>query len=247
MERDSNSKDPREEAEARLLQGERLATIGRMAAVLAHEIRTPLASIGGFARRVLRRTEPGDPRHEELTIIVEEVARLERLIEEVLGYSRLAVPSLTPADINAEIRRVVQSLQEEFERRNVRVEMNLSRDIPVTRVDVVQIDQAVTNLIVNAMEAMPDGGTVGISTARDGDYIEIAVSDTGCGVQAEHYDRLFSPFFTTKVTGTGLGLPVVAQVVENHHGSVRFDSDAGRGTTFRVRLPLDLVGDAGSS
>lgn len=229
-----------------MLQRERLATIGRMAAVLAHEIRTPLASIGGFARRVLRRTDPGDPRHEELVIIVEEVSRLERLIEEVLGYSRLAVPSRTPADINAEIERVVQSLEEEFERRRVRVEMNLSPHIPVTKVDVVQINQAVTNLIVNALEAMPEGGTVGISTTRDGDYLEIAVSDTGCGVPAEHYDKLFSPFFTTKVTGTGLGLPVVAQVVENHHGSVRFESDAGRGTTFRVRFPLDSVSEAGS-
>jgi signal transduction histidine kinase len=242
---DPSSGTPIGDAERRLVLGERLATIGRLAAVLAHEIRTPLTSIGGFARRVLARTPVDDPRHEELEIIVEEVERVERIIEEVLGYTRLSSPAYSPSDVNAEIVRLLAALQDEFDRRSLRLVLALSPDIPPILVDIVQISQAVTNLVVNAMEAMSGKGTLTVSTELQGAFVEIVVSDTGCGIAAEHYEKLFSPFFTTKVTGTGLGLPVVAQVVQNHYGSVTFESLAGTGTAFRVRLPVVPPKEAG--
>jgi signal transduction histidine kinase len=226
------------DAQARLLQAERLATMGRMAALLAHEIRTPLTSIGGFARRLVRSTPPDDPRRQELEIIVAEVARLERLIDEVLGFSRISRTCFQPLDLNTEISSLLSTLEDEMCRRGIALELRLDAGLPPAAADASQIRQALTNLVVNAMEAMPGGGRLTVTTLHEGGYVEIGVSDTGVGIQPEDRERMFVPFFTTKVSGTGLGLAVVSQTVENHHGSIGIESNAGSGTTFRVRLPL---------
>jgi len=229
---------PDPEAQARLLQADRLATMGRMAAMLAHEIRTPLTSIGGFARRLVRNTPPDDPRREELEIIVAEVARLERLIDEVLGFARISRTCLEPLDLNAEISALLQTLEEEIRQRGVTLGLALGTGLSPLRADASQLRQALTNLIVNALEAMPGGGRLSVSTKQDGDFVEIAVSDTGIGIPPGNHERLFAPFFTTKISGTGLGLAVVSEVVENHRGSIGLESGVGSGATFRVRLPV---------
>ena len=222
----------------RLIQAERLSTMGKMAALLAHEIRTPLVSIGGFARRLLRATPPDDSRREEMEIIVSEVARLEYLVREVLGFSRISQPVRETCDVNALVESVVTHMQESIRQNQVRTQLDLSPGLRPASMDESQMRQAIMNLVTNALDAMPSGGTLSLSTAADGDYLEIGVHDTGAGIIKEHYSKLFTPFFTTKSSGTGLGLVMVSQVVDHHRGSLRFDSRPGKGTSFHIRLPF---------
>jgi two-component system sensor histidine kinase AtoS len=166
------------------------------------------------------------------------VRRLEKLVEEVLGYSRISRPEYENADINGLLRSTVAAMQGGMEKSEIGILLELQNALPSIQVDRSQLQQAVMNLIFNAVDAMPSGGTLTISTRQDGEYVEISVADTGLGIAREHWGKLFAPFYTTKVTGTGLGLAIVSQVVENHSGAVRFESEAGRGTTFHLRLPL---------
>jgi signal transduction histidine kinase len=221
-----------------LLQAERLSTIGKMAALLAHEIRTPLVSIGGFARRMLRATPPDDPRKEEMDIIVSEVSRIERLVDQVLGYSKLAKPEYKPTDVNNLVRSVLLTMQDEIEKRSVRAVLNLDPSLPHAEVDESQLRQALLNLVTNSIEAMPSGGVLSVTTSLDREYFEIGVCDTGVGIAQEHFGKLLTPFFTTKVTGTGLGLAVVSHVAKSHNGALRFDSMPKQGTSFHMRMAL---------
>ena len=227
-----------QESQFHLLQAERLSTIGKMAALLAHEIRTPLVSIGGFARRMLRSTPPDDPRHEEMEIIVSEVRRLEKLVDEVLVYSRISKPEYKPTDINVLVQSVMITMRGELQKNSVRVKLDLDSGLPAAETDEAQLRQALFNLVTNALEAMPSGGILELTTRFDEKYLEIGVADTGVGINKENWDRLFTPFFTTKSTGTGLGLAIVSQVVDNHNGSLRFESIPGQGTSFHIRLAL---------
>ncbi len=227
------------ESQDQLLQAERLSTIGKMAALLAHEIRTPLVSIGGFARRLLRGTPDTDNRKEEMEIIVSEVARLEKLVEEVLGYTRISRSNYELTDLNALLESVAATMRHLIGKCDVQTEMELDPRLPPARVDRSQLQQALVNLIDNALDAMPAGGRLTIATSWQDDFYEIGIADTGVGIAPEHWTKLFIPFFTTKPSGTGLGLAVVSQVVENHKGSLRFESAAGQGTSFHVRFPFD--------
>ncbi len=223
------------ESQQRLLHTERLSIIGKMAALLAHEIRTPLVAIGGFARKLLRTTEEGDPRRDDLKIIVEEVRRLELLIGEVLGYSKVSKLELESTDIGELLRSVLASMAETLEKASVKAVTQIDPAPPVM-VDRFQLRQALMNLIANSVDAMPSGGTLSVTAAADGEYLEIGIADTGIGIAQEHWNKLFAPFFTTKASGTGLGLPIVSQVIECHKGSLRFESIPGQGTSFHIRL-----------
>jgi signal transduction histidine kinase len=220
-----------------LLQAERLSTIGKMSALLAHEIRTPLVSIGGFARRLLRSTRSDDPRREEMEIIVSEVTRLEKLVEEVLSYSKINKPEFEYTDINELVRSVVATMKGGLEKKDaVRFVLELEPDLPRVAVDKSQLRQALINLISNGIDAMPSGGTLTVGTETIDEYVELRVSDTGVGIDGEHWAKLFEPFYTTKITGTGLGLAIVSQVVENHRGALRFETIPREGTSFHIRL-----------
>ncbi len=236
-----------QESQERLLHAERLSVIGKMTALLAHEIRTPLVSIGGFARRLLRSTQEDDPRRESLEIIVEEVKRLELLIGEVLGFSRASKQDMENVDLGTLIRNVLASLEETVKKAGVKVVMQIDPALPPALADQFQLQQALVNLIVNAVDAMPSGGILTVTAAADGEYMEIGIADTGVGIAQEHWDKLFTPFFTTKASGTGLGLAIVTQVIENHNGSLRFESIPGRGTSFHIRLPRNRAIEAGGS
>jgi hypothetical protein len=224
------------ENQSHLLQAERLTTIGKLAALLAHEIRTPLVSIGGFARKMLRSAHADDPRREEMEIIVSEVGRLEKLVDEVLGYSRITRPEYRDTDVNALIRSVTMMLSEELDRHSIQVNLALHPRLPVAETDEAQLRQALVNLVTNAIDAMASGGTLTLTTSFDEKFFEIGVADTGAGIREEYWDKLFTPFFTTKTTGTGLGLAIVSQVINNHDGSLRFESVPKQGTSFHIRL-----------
>jgi signal transduction histidine kinase len=226
------------ESQEQLLRSERLSTIGQMSALLAHEIRTPLVSIGGFARRLMREIPPDDPRREEMEVIYSEVGHLERLVGEVLGCSKVSKAERRSINPNALIRGIMITMKEEIEKRSIRTVFNLCPEIPEIEVNEPQLRQALMNLVANAIDAMPTGGALTFDTIADNNYIEIGVSDTGMGIKQEHWNKLFMPFFTTKARGTGLGLAIVSQVVDNHNGSLRFESIPGQGTSFFIRLAV---------
>jgi signal transduction histidine kinase len=226
------------QSQKQLLRAARFSTIGQMSAMLAHEIRTPLVSIGGFARRLMRETPPDDPRREEMEVIFSEVSHLERLVGEVLGYSKAAKAERKSINPNILIRSIVASMNEEIEKGSIRTVLNLCPEIREVEANEHQLRQALMNLVANAIDAMPSGGTLTFDTIVDQNYIEIGISDTGMGIKQEHWDRLFTPFFTTKARGTGLGLAIVSQVVGSHNGSLRFESIPGQGTTFFIRLAV---------
>jgi signal transduction histidine kinase len=225
-------------SQQQLLEVERLSTMGRLATLLAYRVRSPLASIGGFARRLGRTMPPEDARRNEVEIMISEVTRLERLVAEVLAYRRISRPEFKPTDVNALIRSVLITMHDEIQRNGVRTMLRQQPDLPLACLDQLQVRQALMNLFTNAVEAMPAGGVLTVSTSANGEFLDIDVSDTGTGISKQNWKKLFKPFFTTKTTGTGLGLAIVSQVVETHKGALSFESTEGEGTRLHLRLAL---------
>ncbi|MBI4483461.1 MAG: GAF domain-containing protein, partial [Acidobacteria bacterium] len=226
------------ENQEKLLEAERLAAVGKMAAALAHEIRNPLVSIGGFARSLLKDLNAQDPRHEPLSIISSEVQRLESIVNEVLGYARLRKPTMAHGDLNELLRHSLEVVGGALERQEIEVQLETDPALPPVRMDESQMPQVLINILLNAIQAMPDGGTLRVRSLQCDPFVEIQVSDTGCGIPREIQDRLFQAFFTTKPTGSGLGLTVASQIIHQHRGSITVESEIGKGSTFTIRLPL---------
>ncbi len=227
-----------EENQQLLLRAERLSTVGQMAATVAHEIRNPLVSIGGFARLVKKQIPEDHPMHEDVEIITSEVLRLEKIVSNILQYSRQQQASMQSTDFHGMIYKTLDALRLEIQERHVVVNIDLGPDIPPIQADPAQLMQVFYNLIMNAIHALNEGGTIAVSTRKEFEYVLIKVRDTGCGIPKENLDKIFTPFFTTKSSGTGLGLAVVAQIVDAHGGRIEVSSEVGMGTEFRVRLPV---------
>jgi signal transduction histidine kinase len=155
----------------------------------------------------------------------------------------MARPTTAACDANTLIESVINNMHEEIQRNLVAVELELAPNLQPAVLDEAQVRQALMNLINNALDAMPSGGTLTISTSADAEFLEIGVRDTGTGILKENWDKMFAPFFTTKSSGTGLGLVIVSQVVDNHQGSLRFDSQPGKGTSFYLRFPFSPGGE----
>jgi two-component system sensor histidine kinase PilS (NtrC family) len=252
--------------EAELRRSERLAATGQLAANMAHEIRNPLAAISGSLEmlrdREGRGAEPrqggdADERQRLMGIALREVERLDHLIADFLEYARPAAAEPAPLPLAPVIEEVVKMLEA-----SCAPAVALESDVPAdcaVRADPRQLRQVLWNLLLNALQALPGGGRVAITARRvaeppqeagpqrrnavdeGGQAVEIAISDTGVGIAPEVLERVFEPFFTTKRAGSGLGLPTVHRVVENHGGSLSLESRPGVGTTIRVRLPAAEV------
>lgn len=229
----------------RLVQSEKLAALGEMAARIAHEVKNPLTVIGGFAARMARREEAGG-RDAATTaryadIILKEVKRLERVVQQTLYFSREVVPALQPVDINAEIREVLAMFSDELEEAGIGKVTDLAAESPVIAVDPDQIRQVLWNLVSNAVQAMGKGGTITVATrsARgdEGDGVVVRVGDTGGGIPHDVVHNIFNPFFTTKPRGTGLGLAIVHAIVRKHGGTIHLDNREGEGVAFSIFLP----------
>ena len=229
----------------RLLQSEKLAALGEMAARIAHEIKNPLTVIGGFSARLARKESEGKPDRATIgryaKIILKEVQRLERIVQETLYFSREAVPSFRPVDLHAEVREVLAMFNEELEESGIAKITDLSADPPVVSVDPDQIRQVLWNLVANAVQAMADGGTLTVATRsaheEEVEGLVLLVGDTGGGIPHDAVHNIFNPFFTTKPRGTGLGLPIVHAIVQKHGGTIHLDNREGEGVTFSVFLP----------
>jgi signal transduction histidine kinase len=227
-----------------LMQSEKLMALGEMAARIAHEIKNPLTAIGGFARRIAS-PKPGrgtPPVERYARIILKEVERLERIINETLYFSREMVPAFRITNLNGEIREALSMFREELEEARISTVIDLSPDLPVISVDPDQLRQVLWNLVSNAIQAMGGSGTLTVATRpavpEEGTGVVFQVRDTGGGIPHDVVHNIFNPFFTTKAKGTGLGLPIVHAIVEKHGGTIHLDNREGVGVTFSVFLPL---------
>jgi two-component system, NtrC family, sensor histidine kinase HydH len=241
-----------------LLQRERLAALGEMAAHVVHEIRNPLVAIGGFARRLAQRLGSREPEGQYAHIIAREVDRLERIARDVRGLSRESHLSLEESDLHLILQDCLVLFAEKVASQQVHLRLDLTEPLSTLRLDRGQIKQAIVNLLANALEAMPRGGTLALSTTevrgeagrfpgageapRTGEerplWVVLSVSDTGGGIPAEVVGEIFDPFFTTKETGTGLGLTLVRRIALAHEGRVELDNRPGEGVTFRLWFPV---------
>jgi len=228
--------------DARLRRAEGLASLTTMAAGVAHEIKNPLASMS-IHLQLIRRQIQGDcvdPKdfRETLEILEEETERLNNIVSDYLFAVRPQDSRPEPADLNAIIAEMVQFLRYELEEAHVRVIQLLDDALPIIPLDEGSMKRALLNLIKNAVAAMPEGGELRLETRRNGDDISVLVSDTGVGIPEDLQGKIFEPYFTTRDTGSGLGLTVVYKVVREHGGDLHMDSSPGRGTQFRISLPV---------
>jgi two-component system, NtrC family, sensor kinase len=223
---------------------EKLSSLGRLAAGIAHEINNPLAAILLYGTSMLKEVPEGSSQKEGLEIIVHETVRCRGIIQELLEFSRERESRKIPADVNKILDKALTILENEFRLRRVLVEKRLSPIIPEIPLDTNQMEQVFINFLVNAMEAIPGEGVVTIRTGEDEEKkgVIIEFEDNGIGISEEYKDRIFEPFFSTKSKGTGLGLPVNFGIVEKHQGRITVFSELGQGTRMVVWLPCDKEG-----
>jgi len=233
------------ETQDQLVVSEKLASLGKMAAGVAHEINNPLTSILINSHLLLERPGRAADEVETLTLIADETTRCAGIVGGLLEFARQTPSQAVPTDINDVIERTLQLLEMQASVRNIRIERTLDRDLPAIEIDKNKIQQVFSNLAINACEAMPRGGTLAVSSlmSRDGTHIEITFTDTGVGISKENIPRLFDPFFTTKSFGTGLGLAVSYGIIRSRGGEILVRSEVGKGTEFTVRIPLADPGE----
>ena len=227
----------REKASLKALQeAETLATLGRAISGIAHDMNIPLVAIGGYARSIKRKLAKEDPIQEKLDVIVKETQKLEDLTKDMLAYARPVPVNQDSGDLNQLAQECCRITEELAIQRKVKIEMHLSSSLPAINLDPVAMERAVLNLIGNAVQASPEGGVVKVRTERKGDEVVLSVADDGPGISPEIKEIMFSPFFTTKKDGTGLGLPNALKIVKAHGGSITVTDKEGKGTIFKVTL-----------
>jgi len=231
----------RRATERQIGRSEQLASIGRLAAGVAHEINNPLTGVLMFAHLLQEREGRDEQDRADLQVIVDETTRVSAIVRSLLDFARESAPSKTLLQINEVLRETIPLAAAQVDGTATEIEERLAEDLPPVPGDRNQLKQVFLNLMLNAIEAMPEGGTLTLATSsRDGSVV-VGFSDTGCGIPAQHRERIFDPFFTTKPVGkgTGLGLSVSYGIVHQHGGSLEIESEVGRGTTVRVVLPCD--------
>jgi signal transduction histidine kinase len=173
-----------------------------------------------------------------LKIIVEEIGHLENILTDILYFAKPAVPNCTSVNLNETVENILEILAVEIEEGNIRVEKHLDTNIPTLSLDQNQIRRVIINLIKNAIQAMPKGGTINVATVIENQWLHVEVADTGIGISDEDIDKLFDAFFSSKSTGSGLGLTVSAQIINNHGGTIEVKRREHQGASFIIRLPL---------
>ena len=231
-----------------LLQAEKLAAIGKLAAGVAHEINNPLTGILTGASLMLEDIPPDDPRHEELKIIVDETLRCRKIVKGLLDFARQTKPQKQAVSLNKVIADVMSLVGKQAAFRDIDVKMDLASDLPEVMADQDQMRQVVLNVVLNAADAMPRGGELRFATRADptAKAVQVSIADNGPGIPDEIKHKIFDPFFTTKQTGTGLGLAIAYGIVDRHGGAVSIDSKQGRGTAVIFRIPIETRGENGN-
>lgn len=229
------------ESQEKLIQSTKMSAVGQLAGGVAHEINNPMGVILGFSQSIAKGINEEDPLYMPLKSIEREAIRCKKLIGDLLTFSRTGKTELELLDINNTIDETLSLIEAQSKVKNVEVVREYGTGLPQVRVNKSQIQQVIVNLCNNAIDAMPEGGKITISTAQIGSQVEIKVTDTGKGMTEEVKKHLFEPFFTTKEIGkgTGLGLSLCYEIINKHKGTIEVESEAGRGTKFRIRLPAN--------
>jgi signal transduction histidine kinase len=234
--------EERRRLEDKLNHAERLASLGEMIASVSHEIKNPLGIVRSTAEILDKRLKEQAPASKHLAeIILTETNRLNTIVREFLDFARPQVPDFTKGKINDLIVKVEEFMEPEFSRCGIRVENSLDPSLKPLYMDQNLLYRAFLNLFVNAVQAMPDGGTLAVSSAMATDEkktVAIRITDTGIGIVKEKLAMIFTPFYTDKNRGTGLGLAIAQNIINEHSGSIRVESEIGKGTTFVITLPL---------
>jgi two-component system sensor histidine kinase HydH len=226
-------------AQDQLIRTERLAAMGNLVNGVAHEIRNPIMVIGGFAQRIKNLYDGNIEILNYSDIILTESARLERLVKKVKELADVQSAYLYPADLIPVIDQVLNNFRPLADRQNVKILASLEKDLPLINMDPSQIGIALSNILENALESMPDKGTLELGVKRKDDSgIIIIIKDTGSGIDPEELKSIYDPFVTSKTKGVGLGLTMVYQIISNHHGEIKITSNDSEGTTVTIVLPL---------
>jgi signal transduction histidine kinase len=227
------------EAQQQLIQSESMAAVGKVAARVAHEVNNPLTIIKTAVRIIRNQSMPDSPTTGSLQMIEDEIGRIARIIQELLEFSRPPTPVQEWVQVNAVIQSLEPLLEQDLREKQIALKIILEPELPLVFISSDQLKQVVLNLVRNAEDAMPQGGELVIRTAQQGQFIELSIADTGCGIPAEHRGHIFDPFFTTKRRGkgVGLGLSVSYGIITAASGRVEVESEVGKGSTFRVSLP----------
>jgi PAS domain S-box-containing protein len=239
----------RVQLEEQLQISEKMASIGLLAAGVAHEVNTPLTGISSFTQMLLQNAEPDDPRTKVLEKIERQTFRAAKIVNGLLNLSRPAQVDSGPIDVNAVINDVLSLLEHQFRTARIQVRKELAATSPIVQGIEYKLQQVLLNLFLNARDAMPKGGWLTIVTKADGEQAAIEVADTGSGIPEEQLSRIYDPFFSTKEIGrgTGLGLSITYGIVQEHGGTITCDSAVGQGTRFRLAFPLSSArGAAGA-
>jgi len=232
------------DVEEQLRRNERLSTLGLLAAEVAHEIRNPLTVMKMLFHSLDLKFPPEDPRTRDAEIMSEKMDHLNKIVDQLLGYARSTEPTFDFVDVNELLDDVLLLTRQKLRQQKIDLVRKLADGLPKVRADRGQIEQACLNLILNATDAMADGGALTVATAlhssswrTPGDYVLLTFTDTGMGMAPEKQKQLFEPFLTTKTHGTGLGLAIVQKIIEAHRGKIEVKSIPKRGTTFQILLP----------
>jgi signal transduction histidine kinase len=226
-------------AREKLVEEEKLEALEQMMEEVAHEIRNPLTSIGGFARRVYDRLPQDDPNKKYMELIINDVARLENMIKELLELETTAMSYREPTNINDVIMEALKSFEQDLEDGGIEARTELGDNLPLISIDQEQMKMALANLIENSIEAMQDKLKILKITSRISDgRMEIQVLDTGKGIPKDKIKNIFDPFFTSKTRGPGVGLTFTLKIIQKHRGTISAESEPGKGTTFTISLPL---------
>jgi signal transduction histidine kinase len=257
---DDTTRKLHESHEKQIQQAGKLASIGELASGIAHEIRNPLAGIGAAVEVLAEENNLNGQRTEIVAEIRRQISRLNRTLHDLLGFARQREPVIEPCDVRDLIRPMLALVRPDAQKLRIQIIEEYAGDVLSLCVDVQQMQQAILNILLNALQAMPEGGVLTVGAAsrpRPGAQddrgedaaptrtVRITIADTGVGIPRENMQRIFSPFFTTKHRGTGLGLAITRSIVEKHHGSISVQSAPGLGTTFTVEFAACQPGAVG--
>lgn len=224
---------------------EKLASLGTIAAGLAHEIKNPLVSIKTLIQLLPEKFDDPEFRNHFTNIAIDEVERISNIVSDLLEFSKSSEPKFAPLEIRIFMGHIISMLSYQFIKKKITVKKRLADHLPLIYADLAQLKQVVLNILINSMDAMPEGGEIVIEVTKgediiDGEKVVLKITDTGTGIPDEYKTHLFEPFFTTKESGTGLGLSICKRILEKHQGKIHIESVCNKGTTITIIFPVSF-------
>lgn len=229
----------------KLVQADKLVLLGQLSAGVSHEIRNPLAAVNLNLQLLSRKIPEDSAEYPFVQTALQGVERISKIVEVSLNFSRPAIPDVKEMNINSIIPQTLDLVASSIRKKDIKVNIKLAEDLPNVAIDAKQVQQVLINLITNASDAIKDKGNIDINTYLEnsakynrGEYVVVAIGDTGCGISPEELSKVFNPFFTRKAEGTGLGLPITQRILHQHNGIIDVQSKVNEGTTFYVKFPV---------